>query len=122
VPGNFRRNRLDTIELRGFRGLGGLGWVEAGSGPESGSGSSGPAFGPRSRRPADTGWVQVRRAGRTVDIAGSTDNRAVAPGRAECFAPGILGRVGCQSEQRCAPSQARRFLSGERPDVSKPSQ
>ena len=23
---------------------------------------------------------------------------------------------------RCAPSQARRFLSGERPDVSKPSQ
>jgi hypothetical protein len=24
--------------------------------------------------------------------------------------------------KRCAPSQARRFLSGERPDVSKPSQ
>jgi hypothetical protein len=54
-------------------------------------------------------------------------NRA-SPSSATCSAaarprrrPGLRHLAG-HRVRRCAPSQARRFLSGERPDVSKPSQ
>ena len=94
MPGDFRRNLLEAIKLRGFLGLGDLGRADAGNVPEPGSGSPGPASKSHPRRPAVTGRVRALGVGRAAAISDSVDNRAVADERAECFAPGIPVRVG----------------------------
>jgi hypothetical protein len=81
--GDFRRNLLDAMELRGFRGFGGRGRFGAGNGPKPWSESSGPSDFQRSRGLKSTGTGVAAGAVRTAVIAGSVDNRAVAPGRAE---------------------------------------
>jgi hypothetical protein len=84
---DFRRNLLEAIELRGFRGLGGLGRFGVGNGPISGGGSSGPGDfpddSPRSRWQECTGSGVAAGAGRTTVIAGSVDSRAAACREAE---------------------------------------
>ena len=78
APGDFRRNLLKAMELDEFLGLGGLGRVGAGNGPETGSVSSGSGFWPLPEHRADSGSGVAAGAVRTAVIAGSVDTGSAA--------------------------------------------